>query len=57
MCTHFTCRRSTLVTNLVFHRRGEDKNEAALQRKHEEKAELDKLNLGYAKQMQRYSTD
>ncbi len=36
--------------------RGEDKNEAALQRKHAEKAELDKLNLAYAKQMQRYST-
>ena len=34
--------------------RGEDKNEAAVQRKHAEKAELDKLNKAYAKQMQRY---
>ena len=34
---------------------GDEKNEAAAQRKREEKAELDKLNEAYAKQMQRFA--
>ncbi len=57
MCSHSTGCHSGLLTIPLLCRRGEDKNEAALQRKQEEKAELDKLNLAYAKQMQRCSTD